>query len=326
MTALNSVDAEQLLEASEQTGLRPSRKRGGRGRAPGRRPRRRKALFFYWFALPSFALVLVFFLVPFVANLFFAFTQWTGYSDTIRFNGLDNFITLDKLGLIWHAVGVTLVYAITGMLVQNTIGLTLAKALQRNGRIDTFFRSLYFVPVLISPLAAGYIWSAVLTPDGPLNQLISIFVPGFDFYWLGGNVSALLTVAVIDAWKWSGLATLIYIAGLNRIPGQIIDAARMDGAGGWRRFWSIEFPLLAPSFTFNIIITLVSAFSALDIVFSTTNGGPGNATAVLNYALYAQYGNGLFGTASALGLIITVMVVVAAVPMLAILRRREVRM
>ncbi|MEU4244113.1 sugar ABC transporter permease [Actinoplanes sp. NPDC026619] len=279
------------------------------------------------FALPSAVLVLLFFLVPFLANAVFAFVRWTGYTDTLSWAGLSNFTLLGRLGILGHAIRITVIYAVITMAVQNGVGLALATALERTNRVNTVFRSIFFVPVLMSPLAAGYIWSAVLSPDGPANDFLSAVLPGSIHYaYLGHGVSALVTVACIDAWKWSGLATLVYIAGLNRIPAQLTEAARIDGAGPWRRFWSVKFPLLAPAVTFNVVITLVGAFSALDAVFATTGGGPGDATTLLNVALYLQYGQSYFGQASALGLVVTLLVVLTAVPLITWLRRREVPM
>ncbi|WP_427918781.1 carbohydrate ABC transporter permease [Streptomyces sp. cg40] len=296
---------------------------------PGTSSRRRRGsrLHQALFAGPSILLVAVFFVVPFLASVVFAFTRWTGFSDTITWSGLDNFKLLNDLGILTHAIKVTVIYAITSMVVQNIISLTLAVALADTNRVNTLFRSLFFIPVLVSPLAAGYIWAAVLDPSGPFNSFLSALLPGQVHYsWLGHSTSALLTVASIDAWKWSGLVTLVYIAGLNRVPRQVIEAATIDGAGPWRRFWSIRFRLLAPAFTFNVVLTLVGAFSALDVVFSTTNGGPGDATSVLNVAVYNQYAQGYFGSASALGLVITLMVILTAVPLIGWLRRREVQM
>jgi raffinose/stachyose/melibiose transport system permease protein len=312
--------------AGERTGV--DRPREGGSRPSGRsrlHPRRR--LYHYAFALPSICLVLVFFVVPFVANAFFAFVQWTGYSSTLKWTGLSNFELLDQVGLLKHAITVTAVYAVTAMAVQNLVGLALATALQRTSRVNTVFRSLFFVPVLISPLAAGYIWAAVLNAHGPVNTFLSAVLPGgFHYAWLGHDTSALLLVASIDAWKLSGLITLVYIAGLNRIPEQVLQAATLDGAGAWRRFRSVKLPLLAPAVTFNVTVSLVGAFSALDVVFSTTAGGPGDATTLLNVAVYTQYGQSFFGTASALSFVVTLMVIVTAVPLMSWLRRREVQM
>ncbi len=294
---------------------------------PGHTRRRRGKAYQYWFALPAIGFVAVFFAAPFLANTAFAFLQWTNYSSVISWTGLNNFRELIELGILWHAVEVTLIFAITSMTVQNVVGLVLAKALQGGSRADRLFRSIFFIPVLFSPLAAGYLWAALLQSPGPINSMISAVVPGtFTFDWLGHSLSALLLVGIIDGWKWSGLTTIVYIAGLNRIPVSLLEAARLDGAGPWKRFRRVELPLLVPAISFNMVVGLVGSFSTIDVIFAMTGGGPGDATTVLNVELYSQYAGGQFGTASALALSITVIAVLAAVPMIAWLRRREVQM
>lgn len=291
-----------------------------RGTAPVRGRSRRTWL---WFALPSVVLVVLFFLVPFLLNVPFAFSSWSGYSTDIRFTGIDNWATLWRAGTLGNAILVTTVYAVIAMVIQNVVALTLATALRGTTRVNTFYRSLFFLPVLISPLAAGYIWRAIVAPQGVLNGAIGVLAPGFDFAWLGDPAWALVTVAFVDAWKWSGIATLVYIAGLNSIPASLLEAAEIDGAGPVQRFWRISFPLLAPAFTFNVVTTLIGALSAYDIIASTTSGGPGIATQTLNVAVQQQFGQSYFGTASALSLTVTVLVIVIAVPLVAWLRRRE---
>lgn len=277
------------------------------------------------FALPAILLVAIFFVVPFLLNMRFAFSSWTAFSSEITWNGLDNFRTLIDQELLVNAVRVTVLYAVCAMVIQNVVSLSLALTLQTSNRINTFYRSVFFLPVLISPLAAGYIWRGILDPDGPANAFLSLVLPGtVDWAWLGEPRTALVVVAFVDAWKWSGLITLVYIAGLNAIPRELIDSARVDGAGAWARFWQVKFPLLAPAVTFNVAVTLVGALSAFDVVAATTAGGPGDHTRVLNIAMQQQWGQGFFGTASALNFTVTLLVVITAVPLVWWLRRREV--
>lgn len=277
-----------------------------------------------WFLLPSLVLVGFFFVLPFLLNIPFAFSQWSSYSDTIPFVGFDNFALLWNGGALGGAIKVTLAYAIVAMVVQNVVALSLALTLRETTRTNTFFRSLYFLPVLISPLAAGYIWRGIVDPAGPLNAAIGTVVSGFDFAWLGHPVGALVTVAFVDGWKWSGIATLVYIAGLNSIPASIEEAALVDGANAWTRFRRITLPLLAPAFTFNITTTLVGAMSAYDVIAAATRGGPGTSTTTLNVALQQQFSYGYFGTAATLSLTVTLLVVAVAVPLVWWLRRREI--
>lgn len=277
-----------------------------------------------WFAVPSLVLVGVFFVLPFILNVPFAFSQWSSYSQNIPFVGVDNFVFLWNNGTLGGAIWTTVAYAVIAMTVQNVVALSLAVALRDSNRVNSFFRSLFFLPVLISPLAAGYIWRGIVDPVGPLNDALGLFLPGFDFAWLGNPVSALFVVAFIDGWKWSGIATLVYIAGLNSIPASISEAAEIDGANAWARFWRVSFPLLAPAFTFNIVTTLVGALSTYDVIAAATAGGPGTATTTLNVAVQQQFSYGYFGTASTLSLTVTVLVVAIAVPLVWWLRRREV--
>lgn len=267
---------------------------------------------------PALILVATFFVVPFLLNARFAFSQWTAFSEEISWNGLENFRALIDQGLLANAVTVTVVYATVCMAIQNAVSLSLALALQQTTRINTVFRSMFFLPTLVSPLAAGYIWRGILDPAGPVNAVL-----GIDWAWLGEPATALLTVAFVDAWKWSGLITLVYIAGLNSIPRSLLESAIVDGAGAVTRFRRVIFPLLAPALTFNIAVTLVGALSAYDVIAATTGGGPGDHTRVLNVVLRHQWGLGFFGTASALGFTITILVIGTAVPLVWWLRRRE---
>ena len=281
----------------------------------------------WWpFALPALVLLGVFFVLPFLLNIRFAFTDWSGYQAQINWTGLTNFKTLNQLGILWPPIEVTLKYAVIATVVQNVFSLGMALLLHETTRTTQFFRALFFIPVLIAPVAAGYIWHAILAPAGPLNAAIGVFSSGFNYEWLGHPTSALVAVASIDAWRFSGLVTLVYIAGLNAIPKSLTEAAKIDGASAWRRFWHVRFRLLAPAFTFSVVVTLLGSLSAFDAVLSTTMGGPGVSTTTLNIVSFQQYGSGFFGLATALSLIVTILVVAIAIPLLAFLRRREVNL
>lgn len=305
---------------------------GGVARRPAgrlfsaRRPRARSATRGRWwpFALPGLLLLGIFFVLPFVLNVRFAFTDWSGFQTAINWTGLENFRTLNQLGILWPPVIVTLKYALIATVVQNTFSLGMALLLHETTRTTVFFRALFFVPVLIAPVASGYIWHAILAPNGPLDAAIAFFHPGFHYEWLGHPTSALISVASIDAWRYSGLVTLVYVAGLNAIPRSMTEAAMIDGAGAWRRFWYVRFRLLAPAFTFSVVVTLLGSISAFDVAQATTGGGPGVSTTTLNIVAFQQYGGGFFGMSTALSLMVTILVVVIAVPLLAALRRREV--
>ncbi len=169
-----------VTSSSERDG--PRRAPRGARRGPFRSPVRPRWI---GFALPSIVLVGAFFILPFVLNIPFAFSSWSGYSTDIRLIGLSNFELLWDRGILQNSIGITVVYAIIAMTVQNVVSMSLAPRLRRTNRVNAVFRSAFFIPVLISPLAAGYIWRAIVSPDGPLNGVIGLVVPGFDHAWLG---------------------------------------------------------------------------------------------------------------------------------------------
>ncbi|MDP3177189.1 MAG: sugar ABC transporter permease, partial [Spirochaetaceae bacterium] len=196
-------------------------------------------------------------------------------------------------------------------------------ALERRTVSNMIFRTIFFIPVLLSPLASGYIWAGILDPAGPVNQAISLWSPGFHFAWLGSSGLAIFLVAAVDAWKWLGFFTLVYIAGLATVPNELKEAASSMGANYWQVFRHAKLPFLAPAMTYNITVTVIGAMSTFDIILATTRGGPGNATRVLNVLTLDQFGSGYFGLSTATQLMVTILVTVTAIPLVWALRKRE---
>jgi ABC-type sugar transport system permease subunit len=185
-------------------------------------------------------------------------------------------------------------------------------------------RALFFLPVLLSPLAVGYVFQALLAPDGALNTVVSALVgQPTSTAWLGSTTWTVLVVTLIHSWKWMGLSMLVYLAGLKAVPRDVIEAGVIDGASRFGAFWRIRFPLMAPSVTFNVTVALIGSMNSFDIVQATTAGGPAHTTEVLNVFIFRQFGQGLFAQATAMSLVLFVVTAALAVPVIAMLRRRE---
>jgi raffinose/stachyose/melibiose transport system permease protein len=176
----------------------------------------------------------------------------------------------------------------------------------------------------MSALAVGYIFQAFLKPDGALNAILG-FVTGqhVAIAWLGSTTWTVLVVALVHAWKWMGLSMLIYLAGLKTISTDVLEAVRIDGAGWWKTFSTIRFPLLAPAVTFNVATALLGSMNGFDIVQATTGGGPGGSTELLNIFVFRTFGQGLFAQATTMSLMLFLMVAVLAFPVITLLRKRE---
>lgn len=269
---------------------------------------------------------MLFFLVPAVMNLGLAFTNWSIYSPIASFNGLDNFETLIDNGTLWRALRVTLVYAFCVVLFTNLLGLAAALALEKSVPSNTPLRALIFVPVLLSPLAAGYVFQGILSSNGVLNEILTALTgTEWKTAWLGSTTWAIVIIAAIQAWKTFGMCALFYIAGLSTVPEELKDAARVDGANPWQTFWRVRWPLIAPATTINVSLTLIAGLSTADYVLATTAGGPAGSTQVLNMLVFLQFGNGAFGQAAAMTLVLFLIVLVIAVPLIVWMRRRELQ-
>ena len=277
-----------------------------------------------WFLGPALAVLVVFFFLPTLFNFVYAFTDWSSFKARIDFAGLDNITSLLQNGSLLADLRITLVYAVLVALFQNLFGLVLALVLEDDTRINRAARVAFFVPVIMSALAVGYIFQAFLKPDGALNAILG-FVTGqhVDIAWLGSTTWTIVVVALVHAWKWMGLSMLIYLAGLKTISADVLEAVRIDGAGWWKTFRTIRFPLLAPAITFNVATALLGSMNGFDIVQATTGGGPGGSTELLNIFVFRTFGQGLFAQATTMSLMLFLMVAILAFPVITLLRKRE---
>ena len=299
----------------------------GRASAPPRKPRRnprQKPGQPAAFLLPAIAVMIVFFFIPSVYNLVYAFTDWSSFKSEINLVGLRNFDNVLNNGVLLNDLKINLIYAVLVALFQNLFGLGLALLLEADTKINRFARTMVFIPVLMSALAVGYVFQALLKPEGSVNAALS-FISGQDvtYGWLSDTHLTLLWLTIIHSWKWMGLAMLIYLAGLKTINSDVLEAARLDGAGRWQTFRLVKFPYLAPAVTFNVATALLGSMNSFDIVQATTGGGPGQTTEILNIFIYRTFGQGLFAQATTMSLVLVIVVSLMAFPTIILLRRRE---
>ena len=290
----------------------------------GREQYARQTLPPWGFVVPAIAVFGIFFLVPNLLNFVFPFTNWSGYHASIDFTGLNTFASLAEDGTLTGSLIITLVYAFLAAAFQNLFGFGLALLLERDTRLNRVLRALFFLPVLISALAVGYIFQALLAPAGALNAALSA-ISGHTAAtaWLGDTTWTLVVVSAVHGWKWMGLAMLVYLAGLKSVPHELVEAAHIDGASHWQALWRIRWPLLAPAVTFNVAAALIGSLNTFDIVQATTGGGPAGSTQVLNIYIFRVFGQGLYAQATAMSLVLFIVAAVIAVPLVIYLRRRE---
>ncbi|QAY64921.1 sugar ABC transporter permease [Xylanimonas allomyrinae] len=274
--------------------------------------------------MPAFAVLAVFYFLPTLFNFVYAMTDWSAFRADINFVGFRNFADLLRSGTLLNSLRITLIFAVLVAVFQNLFGMILALLLEKDTKVNRFARVMFFIPVIMSALAVGYVWQAMLRPDGGVNQLIGFFL-GREVVipWLGSTTWTIVVVALVHSWKWMGLSMLIYLAGLKTINEDVLEAARLDGATSWRIFKDIRFPLLAPAVTFNVATALLGSMNGFDIVQATTGGGPANSTELLNIFIFRTFGQGLFAQATTMSLVLFIVVIALAFPVIRTLRKRE---
>ncbi len=272
---------------------------------------------------PALLFYFAFLILPLIGGFAYSLTDWDGIQREINFIGLKNYITLFQdqyvLKPLWNSV----LYAFVTMISLNVLALLFAIGLDREIKSKNILRACMFLPALLSPLVVGYIFSFIF------SEPVASFGK-----WIGneslannllGNVNLSLWGAMIAAtWRMTGWYMIVYLAGLQTIPKSLYEAADVDGITPWKKFVHITFPLIAPSFTINMVLSVERALKEFDLVFSLTGGGPGNSSELVALTIYREtFGNHRTGYGSALGIILFLLIVIVSLVQMLWLRKRE---
>ncbi|OMG55972.1 sugar ABC transporter permease [Tessaracoccus sp. ZS01] len=281
----------------------------------------------YLYLLPAFLVYAAFLLYPLLRAGQFSLYDWPGFGPS-TFVGLGNYADLlgDRrfLAAISHALVLIFFYSILPLVV----GLVLAAVLRR-GQVRGlgFFRVVIFMPQVIALVVVAVAWYQIYSPRGLLNAVLELVGLGdFARGWLGDPDFALPAVGMIGFWLSTGLVMLLLLAGMSRIPNDLYEAARLDGAGPVREFFAITLPSVRAEITTALVLTIIAALKTFDLVYVTTSGGPGTATTVPSYEVYNRAFNlKQVGSASAVAIVLTLLVFIINVFVSRIGEEKEVR-
>ena len=284
--------------------------------------KKRKNIYSIWFLAPAIVVFGALFILPTVISLFFSMTVWD--LKTWRFVGLENFINFFSEYSLRIGIQNTFIYAILTCGLKVVIGMIFAVILTSQIRTKNLVRSIVFFPNLISTVAVGIIFKALMHPSkGLFNEILGMAgISGVN--WLGDRGVALYSVIAVDVWKGVGVATVIYIAGISAISKDYYEAASLDGATGWQQFWKITVPLCRSSMNSVIILAFIGGMRTFDLIWSMTGGGPGFATDTMASVIYKQYAAGFYGMSTAGNVIMFVIIAVIAFPLFNYLTSKEV--
>jgi ABC-type sugar transport system permease subunit len=278
------------------------------------------------FVLPALILYLVFMVYPFFQSIYFSLTSWNGVTAVKEWVGLANYRELIGDDLFWLSLLHTVIWVIVGTIAPIVVGLLLAILLWRRPKGFTLFRTIFFMPQVLSTVVIGIVWNWIYNPIfGALNEALDAFgLKDLSRGWLGDPDLALYAVLVAAIWATIGFVFVIFLAGLQNVSKDLLEAATIDGANVWQRFWNVTVPQLAGVLNVVIALLLIGGFSVFDIVFVMTGGGPANATEVLaTYTYKEAFTQNNVGYASTLSVVITVISLIASVTFIRLRERQE---
>ncbi len=276
------------------------------------------------FVAPAFTVYFIFKLLPAITGLLYSMTNWNGLNKKYDFIGLSNFIEIFQDTIFWKSMLFTSKYVIVMLVVANVIALGLAVAIESRSKAKGFFRTLFYMPNMISMIIGGYMWNFIFTKV--LYYMADNWGMKFlDKSWVGDPRYAFLAIIIVSAWGIVGYLMIIYMAALQGVPAYLKEAAGLDGASAWQKFWKITFPLIRPALTICIFWTLNSAFQVFDVIFALTGGGPGRATQSVALNIYAEAfsGNIRYGYATAKSMVLFLIIFLITILQLRIMKRKE---
>ena len=301
-----------------------SGKETGMGTSRRKRKERREN---FLFTIPSVILVVMMMYIPFVMSGFYSLTQWNGIAKEPVFIGLENFRTIfsgtsDFLPALWFTIRYTLLFVI----FSNVIALALAVALTKKFRMANVYRGLFFIPYIMSMTVVGFIWKFIFTSG--FKSLYAATGWGlWNLSWLGDPKIVFFSVVLVGVWQSLGFYIVLYIAGLQAVPTDVLEAAYVDGAGKAQTFFKVTLPLLGPSMTTCVFMSLTNGLKVFDIIPALTKGGPGGSTYSVTLQIYKEaFQNNNYGLGSAESIIYFIVVLVVTQVVLKIFSSREVEL
>ncbi len=271
-----------------------------------------KKMYPSYFIFGALILYLFLYVLPSLMGIYYSFTDWSRFDDSMRFIGLENYKTVlsleeNYLMVLWN----TLKFTVVTSVMKTVLGLFCALVVAGKLWARNFHRAVIFLPSILSFLITGLTFRSILGPSGLLNSFLrSIGLDGLTRHWLFEGSWPFWSVAGIDIWKGFGYIMTIFLAGLMTISKDYYEAAEIDGAQFWGKLRYITFPLLMPAFAITTVLNLVYGLRVFDIVYVTTMGGPGNQTEVLYTVIFKLFGYGYYGLGTALSSLMFVFMIV----------------
>lgn len=268
-------------------------------------------------AIPGVVLWLVFFAAPTIMGILFSFVNIRGLDfSSMEFAGIQHYVDVLTTKSMSIAIKNSFIFAFLTSFCKVGLGLLLAVFLNNKFRAANIMRTVFFLPAVLSSVAVGLIFTAMMHPTKGLINIVlqSVGLGVLCQNWLTDIKIAIYSVSFVEIWKWTGFTMVILLAGLQSIDSSYYEATELDGATAWQKFRYVTFPLIMLAFTNAVVVNLIGGLKAFDIVQSITKGGPGTATEVFGTLVYRSFGGGRYGEGCAASIILSIIVLVIVFP------------
>lgn len=294
--------------------------------------RKKSKLVFWGFLAPSLIGFFIIVVIPFFIGIYYSFTSWNGIAQSVKWIGIENYkyIFADLFsakGEFRNALFNTVEYSILSVILLNILGFGLAIIVTRDLKTRNLQRTLIFMPNLIGGLILGFMWQFIFVEVLPfIGKNISI-LQFLNKVWLGDPHNAMWAMVIVKVWQMAGYIMIIYVAAIQNIPEELLEAAEIDGANVFQRLKNITFPLVAPAFTVSLFLTLANSFKIYDVNLSLTNGGPYRQTELLAKNIYdTAFLYNRFGLGQAKAVIFFILITIITLTQVYFTKKREVEM
>jgi len=278
------------------------------------------------FVFPAFAFYTAFTLAPAFGGMWFSLTDWNGLNPVYHIVGLSNYAEAMGDRFFLKSLWFTAKFVLYMLVLQNVLAILLAVLVEALGRSKVWFRTIFFMPNMLSLIIGGFMWMFIFTRVFPYIAEKTGWML-LDQSWIGDPRYSFYAILALSLWGGVGYLMIIYIAALQGVPQHLKEAAKIDGAGAFAVFRNVTLPMIYPALTIGIFLTLNGSFKVFDAVYSLTGGGPGRSTQVIAINIFEEafsFSN-RYGYASAKAMILFGIVVIITIIQLAVMKRREVQ-
>ncbi len=283
----------------------------------------KQGLVYFTFTGPAMILYCLFILWPMGLAIYYSFHDWNGISTVYHFIGLKNYTDVFKEKAFINSIFFTLSYMVIMAILLNLIGLLTALGLNSKIKFRSLIRTVYFVPIVISAVVVGYMWNIIVSKMFPfIGNSLGIDILARNWVAYPGTAFAALIIASV--WQSFGYYMIIYLTGLQSVPKELLEAAQIDGTTKFKRFLHVTIPMIRPTFTVCVFLSIVGGLKAFDMIYSLTSGGPFGSTNTISFQIYTDaFKRDMLSYASAKAIIFCIMIIIVSFLQVASMRRKE---